>query len=823
MEKIERNMMDAVAETPLQDAGENMKSWLWGSVKKVEGLFLHSGLLLGLIGFLLGRALILAQLAPFGLPFFAAVYLLKKEKAPHALIGLLAGALTVQLSNAVALFGGALIFMILYKAREPSLTHRMKTAACYVLGSTALMSAAVHYAGHRNMLLYDGIMIAIEAALAGILTLIFMQCIPLISLKKRTKSLKTEEVVSIIILMASVMTGTIGWTIYDLSIDHIISRYLVLVFSLAAGAAIGSTVGVVTGLIFSLASVASLYQMSLLAFSGLLGGLLKEGKKVGTSVGLMIATLLLGLYGEGASSLHITVYESLGAIMLFLLTPQSYLDKVARHIPGTVEYSNEQQKYMKKMRDVTARRVTQFSHVFEALSESFVQMEERGKEEDDHKEIDYFLSNVTEKTCQTCPKKKTCWVRNFQTTYDGMETLMKELNESGLQHVSPKTEREWASHCTRSKQVIGSIAQELSFYHANQKLKRQVKDSRRLVADQLRGVSSVMGDFAKEIQRERESHQVQEEQILEAINGFGVIIMGVDIYSLEKGGVDIDITLPSHKERGECEKLIAPMLSDIMGETIELMAEDHDSFPGVCLANFRSAQKYTVATGIAHAAKGGGLVSGDSYTTMEIGSGKYALAISDGMGNGERAHIESTETLQLLQKILLSGIEEKTAIKAVNSILSLRTTDEIFSTLDLAMIDLHDAKAKFLKICSTPSFVKRGSKVFKIECSNLPIGFMQEIDVDVVSEQLKAEDILIMMSDGLMEGPKNIENVEFWIKRKIREITTEEPQEIADLILEDVIRSRGDIEDDMTVIVAKIKHNTPKWGAIPVSSMRKKA
>ena len=37
-----------------------------------------------------------------------------------------------------------------------------------------------------------------------------------------------------------------------------------------------------------------------------------------------------------------------------------------------------------------------------------------------------------------------------------------------------------------------------------------------------------------------------------------------------------------------------------------------------------------------------------------------------------------------------SGIEEKIAIKSVNSVLSLRTTDEIFSTLDLAMIDLQD-------------------------------------------------------------------------------------------------------------------------------------
>ena len=164
------------------------------------------------------------------------------------------------------------------------------------------------------------------------------------------------------------------------------------------------------------------------------------------------------------------------------------------------------------------------------------------------------------------------------------------------------------------------------------------------------------------------------------------------------------------------------------------------------------------------------------------------------------------------------------AIKSVNSVLSLRTTDEIFSTLDLAMIDLQNAAAKFLKICSTPSFIKRGDKVIKIQASNLPMGIIREFEVDVVSEQLKAGDILIMMSDGVFEGPKHVENFDLWMKRKIKELKTADPQEIADLIMEEVIRSRyGYIDDDMTVVVAKIQHNTPKWTSIPVPQFKQKA
>ena len=818
MEKVEKNMMET--ELPLHYAQDRAKKWVHMLRRKVEDVFIHRGFLLTIIGFLLGRALVLSQLTPFALPFFASVYLIRRDKAPYALIGLLAGAATIQFMNVVTIFAAALIFMVLYKAREPSLSNQFKVVSTYVLLSLAITNITIHYISEQKLLLYDGMMIGIEAVLAFILTLIFIQCIPLISFKKRTRSLKTEEVISVIILMASIMTGTIGWTVYDLSLEHIVSRYLVLIFALAGGAAIGSTVGVVTGLIFSLASIATLYQMSLLAFSGLLGGLLKEGKKIGASIGLLLATVMIGLYGDGNANLILTVYESLGAILLLIITPASLIENVAKYIPGTTEFSNEQQKYMRKMRDVTAQRVSQFSTVFDALSNSFTQMIEWNKEDDEAREFDLFLSNVTEKTCQTCPKKQRCWAHHFHDTYEGMKNIANELATYDRQ-LSNKTEREWAIHCGRSKKVIDAISQELTFYHANKKLKKQVKDSRRLVAEQLRGVSVVMDDFAKELKRERKNHYVQEEQILEAITDFGIHIENVEIYSLEKGNIDIDITLPFYKGRGECEKLIAPMLSDIIGETIIVSGEDHTD--GICFANFRSTQKFIISTGIAHAAKDGGLISGDSYTTMELGVGKFAMAISDGMGNGERAHIESMETLQLLQKILLSGIDEKMAIKSVNSILSLRTTDEIFSTLDLAMIDLQDAKAKFLKVCSTPSFIKRGDRIIKIESSNLPIGFMEDVEIDVVCEQLKAEDVLIMMSDGIFEGPKHVENTEFWLKRKIKELQTDDPQAIADLLLEEVIRTRGDINDDMTVVVAKVKHNTPKWSAIPVSAFRKKA
>jgi stage II sporulation protein E len=373
----------------------------------------------------------------------------------------------------------------------------------------------------------------------------------------------------------------------------------------------------------------------------------------------------------------------------------------------------------------------------------------------------------------------------------------------------------------RGTKVTGLIEGELGHFYEGQKFRKQMRDNRRIVAEQLMGVSKVMADFSKEIQKERENHQVQEEQILQAFRDFGVEVEHVDIYCLDRGSVDIEMMIPAAcNQHGECEKLVAPMLSDILRETVVVKHEEQSAYPnGYSTVSFGSAKTFSVDTGLATAAKGGGFVSGDSYAMMELSVGKYALAISDGMGNGKRAHMESKETVKLLQKILQSGIDEEIAIKSINSILSLRTTEEMFTTLDLAMIDLRDANAKFLKVGSTPSFVKRGNQVFKIEASNLPMGIIEDFEVDVVGEQLKSGDILVMMSDGIFEGAKHVENHEVWMKRKIKELETEDPQEIADIIMEDVIRTdNGYINDDMTIVVAKIKKNMPKWATIPIVS-----
>ena len=110
----------------------------------------------------------------------------------------------------------------------------------------------------------------------------------------------------------------------------------------------------------------------------------------------------------------------------------------------------------------------------------------------------------------------------------------------GLFHM---TEAKFNKFCVKPHKIEAVMKEELSYYHANQQLRKQVGESRRFVADQLLGVSEVMNNFAKEIVHERDYHDQQEHQILTALQSIGIEVEQLDIYSLKKGEIDIEMTL----------------------------------------------------------------------------------------------------------------------------------------------------------------------------------------------------------------------------------------------------------------------------------------
>ena len=125
--------MEPLGDVQLKEAKAGAINWIQQLQMKTEDIFIKKGISLAIIGFLLGRALILSQLAPFGLPFFAAVFLMRRDRAPLALFGLIAGGLTVHYSNSLVIFASAFLLLFFIRSRSPPLKDNSRRCRCMSL------------------------------------------------------------------------------------------------------------------------------------------------------------------------------------------------------------------------------------------------------------------------------------------------------------------------------------------------------------------------------------------------------------------------------------------------------------------------------------------------------------------------------------------------------------------------------------------------------------------------------------------------------------------------------------------------------------------
>ncbi|MHA7966184.1 stage II sporulation protein E [Paenibacillus sp. CAU 1782] len=769
-------------------------------------------LLLG-VGFLLGRAVILESLMPFAAAYFAVMYFMRRDLFIWIAVSLVAGSWFAAEPAALWIATEIAALFLLLKGLEAYEKAELSSAPILVFASMLLVGLFKVFI-FNTLGWYNLLMVVVEACLAFVLTLVFIHAIPVLTMTRKSAALRHEEIICLMILLASVMTGAVGWVLYGMSAEHVMSRYMLLLFAMAGGAPLGASVGVVAGLILSLADFGAIVQMSMLAFAGLLAGLLREGGKMAAAFGLLLGTSILTIYIGTQADVMSSTWESVAAAVLLMLTPRSVIRTIARYVPGTNEHAKSQHDYAKRVREVTAERVSKFSEVFRQLSSSFGQLTQKTEEIKREDELGHFMSAVSQRSCGSCHRQHACWGDKYYHTYKMMTEMMTAVEDNKVP--SPKEHpRSWGLHCVKTPQVMSIMRHQYELYQNNRHWKKQISDSRQLVADQLFGVSQVMDDLSKEIRREGQMLHLQEEQIREAVEGLGLSILGVDIVNLEEGNVEIEVYHSFEQGFDECRKIIAPLLSDILGEHIAVKSETlPDRHGEPTLVTFGSAKQFEVETGVAGAAKGGDLLSGDSFSLAELSGGKFAVAISDGMGNGERARQESSAALSILQQLLQSGMDEKLAVKSVNSVLMLRSSEEMYATVDLAIVDLYTANTTFMKIGSTPSFIKRGREVIPVTANNLPIGIIQDIDVDFVSMQMQPGDTLVMMSDGIYDAPGHAINKEMWMKRIIGELKSDDPQEMADALLETVVRyHEGEIVDDMTVLVARIDKHLPEWAS----------
>jgi stage II sporulation protein E len=781
------------------------------------------------MGFFLGRAQILHELSPFALPFYAVATRLRKNAALSAFAGLTAG--TISVHPGWAGWPPTVLSLLLYQVLFMWFAKRRPLEWGAIPYMVFLLSAGAK-AGWVILLGdvsdYNLLMPLVDGILGGVLSLIFIQSLPVLTFQRGIHELKNEEIICLVILLASVLTGFEGITAYGLSLEAVFSRYLIMIFAYIGGASIGAGVGVVTGVILTMANMSETNQMGLLAFSGLLAGLIRDARKWGVGFGFILGTAMLTSYVPDVSKVWISLTESAIGFLLFLVTPTPLIEQISKYVPGTHQHRLSQQGYARRVREVLAARIREISSVFQEVSKTFSQMSAGALAAQDESAV-RALEMISGQVCRNCLKKKQCWEKDFYLTYRALFDTMTRIDAGGRLEARDAP-AELKQRCIRVPHMLEALHHTVELSQRDLQWQYRLHESRGLVATQLQGVAQIMNELAQEIRKENYQSVDQEEHIIAALERIGLSIRNVDIISLDEGKVEIEVTQEAYGGREECIKLVAPLLSEILGENIVVTDKQCFSEEGYTTIHLSSAKLYAIVTGAANAAKDGKMLSGDSFITVDIGNGKFAVAVSDGMGNGERAAQESSAAVALLQKLLKAGFDEQVAIKTVNSVLLLRSNEEIFTTMDLALIDLFTAKAEFLKIGSAPSFVKRGKEVFTVRGENIPIGILNEIEIQSVEQELREGDLLILISDGIYDSPKHVYDKEDWLRRQIERFDTNDPQAVADMLVELAVRiNHGQIADDMTAVVARIEKYRPEWAAIklpgvdPVQRLRRKA
>ena len=173
------------------------------------------------------------------------------------------------------------------------------------------------------------------------------------------------------------------------------------------------------------------------------------------------------------------------------------------------------------------------------------------------------------------------------------------------------------------------------------------------------------------------------------------------------------------------------------------------------------------------------------------------------MGSGKEARQSSDKALKMLENLLLSGFDKKTSLELINSSL-INQNEEIFATLDIAIIDLYNGNVEFVKSGACPTYIKNGNKVQIIKSLSLPAGILKDINLTTYDKDIQDKDILVMCSDGILDSNVEYNNKELWVKYMLEDIETTNCQKIADLILNEAVdNSYGIAKDDMSIVVCK--------------------
>ena len=202
-------------------------------------------------------------------------------------------------------------------------------------------------------------------------------------------------------------------------------------------------------------------------------------------------------------------------------------------------------------------------------------------------------------------------------------------------------------------------------------------------------------------------------------------------------------------------------------------------------------------------------VGGDFYDYLTVANGQTAIAVADAAGKGLRGAMNAVLTNGMLYEVSRFKSESGIILTDLNAGLAPRMYGPSFIALNLAVLDENNKRVDYANGGQPYPVLKRGAEIIEIENSDLPLGSMKKVEYESVTFDLKAGDILIFHSDGLIEALNTEE--EMYDTERLKESVSKIPDsftatEVIQSLVEDVQNFVGEAEqyDDMTIVVIKI-------------------
>lgn len=445
-------------------------------------------------------------------------------------------------------------------------------------------------------------------------------------------------------------------------------------------------------------------------------------------------------------------------------------------------------------------RMERYAESFQQLAETFRNMPSK-KESFSEEDVQEIFREVQHKVCRYCPGCEHCWEKNSVRTYREAYELLHFIEAEGTGEQAPFLEI-----CSRGTSFLEAMRESFRVAKLNLMWSNRLLENREAVAEQLYGTAAIMEAAASLTYEVRPVDAGLEKQMDIKLRMHGIIMREMWDVRRDADKLEIFITMRTAR-KGRCisTKEIAGVVSEVCSRR---MVPDRDSRTIInreySTVLFLAEPDFMMLNGVAKVTKDGEMVSGDSFSMFRRENGQMIMSLSDGMGSGTCACRESETVIELLEQFLHAGFSKETAVHMIHSTMMLQNNNQMFSTVDLCMVDLYTGECELLKIGASTTFFKRRDWVEALSSTSLPIGFLQKLDYESARKKLEPGDFIIMVSDGVLDALPH-QQAEEIIKDIILQQETKNAQEMArDILTRALLYQECCAKDDMTVLVGAL-------------------